>query len=234
MAKSKATHTGTCQACGREQKLPKGTLSTHGYTVQWQMFLGICRGTGSLPYEQSRELIATLIEEVKGEIAHLTKNENENYTFYRSIRRSLTDRFKSADPERVTVVGEEHVSGDYKWMKFYFLGTDGTRKEISADYSIETVLGMINKLRSYDADGVRSRIKQLEAYVTWQEGRYKNWKLQPLKAVADIPVTFKVGVRRNPNYNGVTVTFPDGTKQYASNYRTGADLLANWKPASNS
>lgn len=41
---NKATHSGECQCCGRKQKLPKGRLSNHGYTVEWGFFSGTCFG----------------------------------------------------------------------------------------------------------------------------------------------------------------------------------------------
>ena len=31
---AKATHIGTCQCCGSQQKLPSGVLSNHGYTEE--------------------------------------------------------------------------------------------------------------------------------------------------------------------------------------------------------
>jgi hypothetical protein len=51
----KATHNGTCQVCGREQALPYGKLSKHGYDVPFHYFRGTCPGAEFLPLEQSRE-----------------------------------------------------------------------------------------------------------------------------------------------------------------------------------
>lgn len=52
-----ATHKGTCQACGRLQKLPKGRLSNHGYTVDWGFFQGVCSGAKALPLEEDRSVL---------------------------------------------------------------------------------------------------------------------------------------------------------------------------------
>ena len=49
----KAKHIGTCQICGSAQKLPGGRLASHGYTVRWGFFSGICAGTNHLPLEES-------------------------------------------------------------------------------------------------------------------------------------------------------------------------------------
>jgi len=52
----KSTHTGTCQVCGREQALPSGVLSKHGYVVPHGFFQGVCPGADNLPLETSRKL----------------------------------------------------------------------------------------------------------------------------------------------------------------------------------
>lgn len=52
--KNKATHYGTCQLCGSLQKLPSGVLAQHGYQIHWHEFTGICKGSGHLPFEQSK------------------------------------------------------------------------------------------------------------------------------------------------------------------------------------
>jgi hypothetical protein len=50
---TKATHNGTCQACGRSQAVTaRGTLAKHGYTVDYGYFSGTCSGSGKLPLEQ--------------------------------------------------------------------------------------------------------------------------------------------------------------------------------------
>jgi hypothetical protein len=54
--KNKATHIGTCQLCGCTQMLPNGRLAKHGYQVHsgWG-FVGTCRGSHEVPFEQSCE-----------------------------------------------------------------------------------------------------------------------------------------------------------------------------------
>jgi len=56
----KATHTGTCQVCGREQALPGGMLAKHGYTVDDGYFRGTCPGSTYAPLEQHRGLADTV------------------------------------------------------------------------------------------------------------------------------------------------------------------------------
>lgn len=50
-------HKGTCQICGRSQKLPGGVLSKHGYTTRWGFFEKVCPGSGHLPFEVSADMI---------------------------------------------------------------------------------------------------------------------------------------------------------------------------------
>ncbi len=50
---TKATHNGTCQACGRTQAVrANGRLAKHGYTVDYGYFSGTCSGSDKLPLEQ--------------------------------------------------------------------------------------------------------------------------------------------------------------------------------------
>ncbi len=71
MAKMKATRKGTCQVCGRGQKLPAGNLSTHGYTVDWGYFNGTCPGTGAEPLETSRALLDSAMLGLEAEAERL-------------------------------------------------------------------------------------------------------------------------------------------------------------------
>jgi len=50
---TKATHNGTCQACGRKQAVKaNGLLAQHGYTVDYGYFNGTCSGSDYRPLEQ--------------------------------------------------------------------------------------------------------------------------------------------------------------------------------------
>lgn len=48
------THTGNCQACGREHAVDiiKGDIAKHGYTVDWGSFNGVCDGADRLPAQK--------------------------------------------------------------------------------------------------------------------------------------------------------------------------------------
>lgn len=57
----RATHYGTCQACGRRQLLPGGVLAKHGYELSHGFMNGVCMGAGHLPFEVSCDLIESTI-----------------------------------------------------------------------------------------------------------------------------------------------------------------------------
>lgn len=67
--KNKATHRGTCQACGRVQCLPSNLLAKHGYTVDWGFFNGTCCGSDRLPLEQDKTLTENIIKQLREVVA---------------------------------------------------------------------------------------------------------------------------------------------------------------------
>jgi hypothetical protein len=61
---SKHTHTGHCQACGREQAINvnRGTLAKHGYKVAgWGFFMGTCPGSDRFPLEVEKTYSVEII-----------------------------------------------------------------------------------------------------------------------------------------------------------------------------
>lgn len=63
---SKATHNGTCQACGRVQAVKaNGLLAKHGYTVDYGYFNGTCSGSDSKPLEQETSLNIEIVEAIR-------------------------------------------------------------------------------------------------------------------------------------------------------------------------
>src|SRR6185369_7276388 len=69
----KATHSGSCQICGRVQKLPGDVLSKHGYTTRWGFFSGTCPGSGYRPFEVAFDRIQLSIDNVKAQIAGIER-----------------------------------------------------------------------------------------------------------------------------------------------------------------
>lgn len=68
----RATHKGECQLCGRIQLLPKGALSTHGYTTRWGFFSGTCPGSRHQPFELSMSLIEGALIDAQNHVTELS------------------------------------------------------------------------------------------------------------------------------------------------------------------
>lgn len=99
MAK-KATHTGTCQSCGRRQKLPGGRLSKHGYTVDWGYFNGICSGAEHKPLEEDRTILDRTVQLLNDHAEYLENNEPTK------VRCPVADKAGTWSQKRVEVLVE--------------------------------------------------------------------------------------------------------------------------------
>jgi hypothetical protein len=63
---AKATHNGTCQACGRDQAVrANGLLAKHGYTVDFGFFNGTCHGSDHLPLEHDTKVNEFTVERLR-------------------------------------------------------------------------------------------------------------------------------------------------------------------------
>lgn len=114
MAK-KATHRGTCQCCGREQKLPGGVLSKHGYTTEWGFFEGTCTGAGRLPLEKDRSWLDATVENLRAEADVLEKAEPK------TIICPTTEDYGYQGRRRVRIAGD--VSNDFEAFRALILET---------------------------------------------------------------------------------------------------------------
>lgn len=195
-----ATHIGTCQCCGRSQKLPNGRLSKHGYTVQWGFFSGTCRGAHELPYEQSCGLIQRFIDEAKAAIAAIKKRQDElrastgTKAWFRHYRTSYTRGVRSGyyweeGQVSVEIKTIDPKNGD-KPFSYPVVSIDIGSEKVdlsrhAAEYAhaktAEEAAKILNGLR---ADALDKDIANLEGYISWQTPRVTDWKpgkLTPVK-----------------------------------------------------
>lgn len=170
----KATHKGSCQACGSGQRLPNGKLSNHGYSVKWNMFSGICQGSKELPFEQSTDLIETFISRAEASICGLKSEitELENYEGNIGWHRA-------------------YHNGDYSWAKLDISNTafntsmfrDQNNKLCyfsTYSYYGDTLSAVVKRMNQTRIDFYLRQIREFEKYIEWQHLRIKNWKPQPL------------------------------------------------------
>lgn len=65
----KATHSGVCQVCGRQQAVrpTTGKLAAHGYTKDLGFFHGTCYGAAMLPLENDATILDRTVENLTSE-----------------------------------------------------------------------------------------------------------------------------------------------------------------------
>ena len=180
----KATHTGTCQVCGRAQKLGGGVLSLHGYTTDHGWFEGTCSGSIRLPFELDKSLIddAILGAQERGRVLKVERDLRE-----------------ANDPSLETVwarVWDKNLGG-YVWavgglalreVASTFNGIHSVKQVwvISAhkDYVLEGLYRADQEnprqyLNANRAAALDKTILQIDQYVAWQQQRIQNWKACP-------------------------------------------------------
>ena len=180
-----ATHFGTCQICGRAQKLPGGKLSKHGYTVQWGFFSGTCPGSDHLPFELSIDLIerfrnnaAEAAVEFRAEAAAHLAGEGD-VVMARDLKSPRGERYSRI--ESVTLSLVTHTVNDYSYKTVVGHWADGS--ECGTNFYSKNVRETEQKLRATEAARLIKQAAQREEYVEWQDARVKGWKPSSLKAV---------------------------------------------------
>lgn len=171
----KATHQGTCQVCGRRQKLPGDMLSAHGYTVQWSCFVGTCWGSGHAPFEVAIDLIQNAIERAEANAHSLTLDaaaaeaETDHVWINEFIR---STRLGPIYEWRHLQVGEVKVGYDVEYV-----GKDDRR------HRAPTYGKGIAYLNKQYADHLRRLAQKNLDYAAWQRRRIDGWKPHPEKLV---------------------------------------------------
>lgn len=189
--KNKATHTGTCQACGHNQKLPAGKLSKHGYDVKWHFFNGVCFGAGHLPFEVSTDLVERCIanaqqklKDTRKEIATLNQDATEARCWV-SVSRKIKFGYGRSTWEQVDIYERTVTYSGGEYVEYY--GFTGDKLVRIQRYGQEdaTPLMAATKANKYYADVVlKPRASLLNDYIKWQQERVANWKPSELKPIA--------------------------------------------------
>ena len=199
---TKATHFGECQICGSAQLLPNGLLSKHGYTVKWGFFSGVCAGAGHLPFEQSKDQIAGVIQSVEqtiatveaqiAELENLDSETNGKLTAWRSVYHRNGDTW-----EQVEVV--DFNSSTYGNFTSYRASTK--RALLPGDRHYEPGKTVVERIEAYDAAwklssvrhwvrflnckraaALRRENEQRRSWIDWQNTRCAGWTVKPLRS----------------------------------------------------
>ncbi len=192
----KATHSGTCQVCGRTQKLPSGNLSLHGYTTRWGFFNGTCHGAKAQPFELSKDLIEEAIlraltyAEVCRNNAYVARQLKDQKQIWREkvkykrvgeTRTWIQDDLLPAENKRKNKDGSTHTWTTYQW-KSERDSEWGSRGKVSLGFNetLEQYIAKHNERRGKYWD---NEVDRLERYVVWQRNRIENWKQEPKKLI---------------------------------------------------
>ena len=174
-----ATHTGTCQLCGKRHMLPGGKLAKHGYTVDYGYFNGTCRGSDELPFEQSKDVAERALA---GAISH------------RDHLLATAEAVPLAGYEDGTVMArfERPIPGNrFKTKSSWEKGRIDTHLVIAESDGFQQrhnvyALGdkVVSTLQKAYADTFRREARQLDQYIEWQSERCAKWapaELQPVE-----------------------------------------------------
>ena len=181
----KATHKGTCQICGASQKLPKGQLSKHGYTVDYGFFSGVCTGAHGLPFEQSTDLIEGVIQSVADQrietinIAESLKAETKIVWIRLYYKTGYQWELISAEDLTVKYYGEnnEYSKVTYKndqMIREQELGAFGVANTFE-----EKIIAENDKRVNF----LVSQANNMGQYVMWQRKRLANWTPSELESI---------------------------------------------------
>lgn len=193
---AKATHTGTCQICGRPQKLPSDMLAKHGYKVAgYGFFVGTCHGSDSLPYEKSCDLLPPMIEKQKGIVANLKVSLEKDFPVITDINTvvlanlafTIQSRYTARFPGDTKVIRvPAKIKADYTNPE----GTYSTYSLVPADESsYDHFQYAFKAYRSYDSDPlmvlnraqsilrkeVVAEIANRQEWIDWAEDRVAKW-----------------------------------------------------------
>lgn len=198
MKRIAATHAGTCQICGRVQKLPSGKLSLHGYQVQWNFFNGTCGGAKHLPFEKDKAqavahatLMAGIARQRRQHASDLRQNKSpekvwidhplkrQAFAYKTEYRSMCVDLF-----EEKTESGGVNICYIVKGKTDSLTGVTAPDEKAKLDPSrfgySQTASDAACKVREWAASQLDYEAEGLERYVKWQRKRCGEWQLRPL------------------------------------------------------
>lgn len=208
MGKQKAEAWGTCQVCGNFQKLPGNNLSTHGYTIQWGFFSGVCYGSHHLPLQVSCEM-------VKQSIVDVTDRRNGTLQYIDKLTKSPL-----ADKAWINLKVQIGRVSDWTWRelsvgkdeKGYFYTFEDKTVYFPFYESAKSLADLIKSKNEGYVHFLRERVRQMDGYLAHQTEVVKNWKPTPV-----IPIKEGDNPTRKPGTESTrktyTVVLPDGREE---------------------
>lgn len=189
----KATHFGTCQVCGCEQKLPKGVLSKHGYSVKWGFFSGVCFGAGHQPFEKSKDLVDEAIARAKAKeveltarIAQLQQPATEPQATCHVYRSYEACRNRYEKPGYLWVTGRIEERAPRHGLRFVVIDKDEREWYIHDDRmgGKPSALEAATSNNRIYAKHLAGELAQVQDYIRWQLERIEGWSIRDLKPIS--------------------------------------------------
>jgi hypothetical protein len=172
---TKATHKGECQICGRQQKLPGGLLSLHGYTKRWNWFEGTCPGARCQPFEKSYSEITLRVDWSEGRIGILQEEVVEQKAGTGPL---IFEQYVSA----TWTVKSHYLSTRVKLVDDEVQDLKGNKVASRLQHSLQGDSGE-QKLRDRRVAKLERDIKKHREYIAWQQERIDNWVERDLTPV---------------------------------------------------
>lgn len=176
-----ATHTGSCQCCGKWHKLPDGLLAKHGYQVLWNHFADICRGSGELPFEESCSLIEQFVEEAEAHRAtlevqrtNLLQPATQPIAWYREYVSWTRTRKSGYQWRQIELFVDNQDVIRYTNIDEKIVRLD----DYTYGMSLLDVATMLNERR---AKALEADIQKIAMYIQWQNERVAAWQPGELK-----------------------------------------------------
>lgn len=181
--KSAATHSGTCQVCGRNHKVNNvtGKLAKHGYVVAGGMFHGQCPASEALPLEVERTIADEQVKALEEHHAKLTKilaNFNPKRLPLTSF---VSDYRESLEAKDVKVTFEELVERKMK-KSTNDLPIDIVRLHVKSDW---------NGVKKNEYYKLKRSIEQLDTFIKDLKKRIDTVHGEPLTPVEKPKKTYE-------------------------------------------
>lgn len=191
----KATHLGTCQICGRKQKVSNnksslGKLSKHGYTVEWGWFNGVCAGAVELPFEKSCDLVKDSItwsqERAKNLEAKIRAVNAPDYTkIHVNLYISRHELNQDLIRELYGIYGQKRVWREFEVSEVTFdrdtLITEGLRYQTGYNAWNRPMQKVLNDVW---VKFLKRQVKEIKRYIVQQQERVDAWVEKELTPIS--------------------------------------------------
>lgn len=161
----------------------------HGYEVKWEQFVGICVGSGHLPYELSADMLSSLIEqaELRAEASRALQARLRTPISEPKIRWTFRRRYSTGNwPEDATI----RSSAATNQTTYTAVADKDERAQEIDTYrvpaNVTDEVALANYFRAQEADGIESHVDREVRYANWQRRRLADWKIRPLREVIEV------------------------------------------------